>query len=202
MEKVKVTQEQAESIERHKEEITKRHEQLKDNPMYVDEWAKPLLKMSTNDYVNAIHVGYEVVPDYKIGDYVVVHGYAKEYNGKVLEITNIIKEREDFIYFEPSENHNDNFSLQGCDVRHATPAEIDKEKERIFFEENDRLPWELKINDVLINRHTERPAVVTHAEEGCVKLDIHSKIMNIDDLKLNNKVLCFAEDRKDLEGDK
>src|SRR5690625_7283709 len=75
-EKVKVTREQAEAIERIKTEQIKRFEEVKKNKTayLLTDWEKPLFELDSKHLQDALYIGYEVEPEFNKGDFVVWHG--------------------------------------------------------------------------------------------------------------------------------
>ncbi len=190
--KVILTREQAEAIERYKEEQRELHEkQVRAQSVMLKEWTKPLIELKTDEFMDAIYIGYEVEETFEVGGWVRYdngpsHGY------KTQKITSI---EHGYAWFSETE------SMPLHSLRHATPEEVAKEKERRWWKSHNRDVWELKTYDVLINRGG------TLFEVECAKKDVElweiqkskqGKRRPFNYVKRNYKVICFAEDRKDV----
>lgn len=118
-EKIKLTQAQADGIERYKQEMVKSLKMQFKNGFEKTpyEWAKPLVELGAEQILDAVQHGYEVKPKFKVGDLVHVSGQKGLY-----EITYL------------SEYYADLKGLWGSrqikNLRHATAEEIAQEKER------------------------------------------------------------------------
>lgn len=135
MKKVKVTKEQAEEIEfaqgYHLEEYVIKAHTGATTWELVGKF-KGLNKLVLDKLIRALYIGYEVEPDFKVGDWV-YHKPTKSI-GKVDAVgdTKIsVITYDDFIYFGISE------------IRHATPEEISAEKERRTNEKLDDIMEDL-----------------------------------------------------------
>ncbi|MDY0394760.1 hypothetical protein ACFSMW_06750 [Virgibacillus halophilus] len=178
MEKVKITQEQADAIE------------------YFKEHLEPKLKgMLNRDLIAALSDGYEVEPEYQCGEWIAY----KRSDGTTI-IAKIVEVEDDSVLTD--------YQVAVCNqrfyfpsIRHATPSEIAAEKERRFWSENNRNTWELKENDVIYDESEQYATVVD-------KVHIDSKRETIvifkdgewefrDNVVEQFKVLCFAESRLD-----
>ncbi len=204
--KVRITQEQAEKLEEARE-------RYKDDDIIVIRHAEKyyeckfdeLFELTTAELARALYIGYEVEPEFKEGDWVVVDGYSKDYNGKVLEITEIYKGALGLRYckFSPSIDKSHNFCLNDVDIRHATPEEIAKEKERRWWAKHDRDVCELKQGDVLIKLCSSfdfEALEVENVDDEYITLDDYRQInYKTTNMKINYKVICFVHDRKDMQ---
>src|SRR5690606_2191821 len=123
MEKVKLTREQAEAIEYLKKLLSDTSER-KQNLQLIKEkldhdyhWESPNFKAANeipdDIFIAALHYGYEVEPEFKVGDWVVntSSGYIK------------------LIENEREANFLNNDYIKYHELRHATPEEIAEEKE-------------------------------------------------------------------------
>lgn len=195
MEKVKITQEQADAIERLKEHHRGEIERFKRNPNQFADWMLPVKDMQVDDIEKAYRGGYEIDPEFKINDWVV-----DETNGQIRVIA----------YFHSIGKSMEVRFREGGkawinDTRHATPEEIATEKERRFFAKNGRKLWELQDHDLLMNEFDELCEVVDYdfeVRKYVIKNIKHSdgRVINQDDLDELRKyrVRYFAEDRKDI----
>jgi phage regulator Rha-like protein len=146
MEKVKVSREQAEAIE----ELTK----VLFNPTIVithirdrfrDEKTECINSMPVDSLIRALYIGYEVEPEFKVGDWVAFDNRKDEV--AIRKIERINDQFGDGLYA-----HWKNGSMRLSGLRHATPSEIAEEKERRFFARYGREPWELRKGDWLIQQ--------------------------------------------------
>src|SRR5690606_32776822 len=180
MEKVKVTREQAKAIECALYDV----DEYKGNPdkllrhasMSNVNFRNELHPIDTIDIVTlakALYIGYEVEPEFKVGDWVV-----NTSNGYIRLVEN---ERE--------ANFLNNDYIKRHELRHATPEEIAVEKERRWWAKHGRDVWELRPGDLLVSdirvfkevREVNNDSV-TFAYENYVAMDR---------LKLYYKVVCF-----------
>ena len=119
-EKVKVTKEQAEAIEKFQKTV---HE----------------LGISLDELKVIFESGYEVKPEFKVGDWV------------ICKKTKQIGQIEEYGIWDDSVwVTNDEFNFF-TDYRHATPSEIAEEKERRWWKKHGRKKWDLKRGDILID---------------------------------------------------
>lgn len=192
MGKVKLTQEQANAIERFKSEP--KADLVKQHVMWKWKSAgKSLNDLTIDELIRALYIGYEVEPKFKVGDWVYYQGqYEAERVGKITHIGN------DYIRYDIGYSNNKKY------FRHATSEEIAKEKERRWWKSHDRNVWELKKGDLIIdklNAHSCAVKIVEHVDENGFNLLVdglsHFPI-SLESIKENYKILCFAEDRKDV----
>ena len=83
-------------------------------------------------------------------------------------------------------------------IRHATPSEI----ERRFFARHGREPWELKRDDVLLDKNKRRPVFVDDVIKEESNLSIHVStgfIYPIEYIKENHRVISFVGGRLDVK---
>lgn len=127
MEKVVITQEQANAIEwvmkfSDKSSTVEEHIEyrLEESGWKLDD-LKPLNELSTDYLIRALYIGYEVEPEFKVGDWVVC---------EVPEgaSSNIYKVTDNAGYSVNLDNMYGNFKKNK--IRHATESEIAEEKER------------------------------------------------------------------------
>lgn len=194
MEKVKVTREIADAIERgikiySKSRIMNDHE--------PDGWLGNLTDLNgltKDEMARSLYIGYEVEPEYKENDwlnYLTIHGDLK--TDKVIDVS------DDRVLMELSNSwvHFNNVKS------HATPSEIAKEKERRFFAEHGREPWELKKNDILNDRREN--CTVTIAK--VIDKEVMTVLFTNGDWEFYNnivedsdwRVACFADKRLDVK---
>src|SRR5699024_11601166 len=118
MGKVKLTQEQAEMIKKHREadnlEMLLRKHRMSGCLTYIDE-------LTTQQVVDAYFDGYKVDPDFEVGDWVVYdNGVERGYGYK----TNQIKDIE-----EPRAFFDEGRRMYISRLRYATPYEIAEKKQ-------------------------------------------------------------------------
>ena len=185
MEKVKLTQEQAEMIKKHREadnlEMLLRKHRMSGCLTYIDE-------LTTQQVVDAYFDGYKVDPDFEVGDWVVYdNGVRCGYK------TNQIKDvDEQKAYFDEGR------AMHLTRLRHATPEEIAEEKQRRWWAKHDREVWELKEGDVIKGTFGQVREVCRVDEAGTNVTLPNYTAFSKEELS-GWVVVCFAEDRKDLE---
>lgn len=210
MEKVKLTQDQADAIESIKrfwvseedeDEKTSNIEHLikkkiKHPKWFVEEDA-PIQDMSLLDFIDSLRFGYEVVSEYKEGDWI-AH---KSINGIVVgKVTKVFK-NEKQVKTDIINSAGDESYFMLMDIRHATPLEIAEEKERRWWNKHGRDVWELRKGDV-IGINIKTITINEVREDGYIAYFDglgSDRIYSIDSLKSGGyKIICFAEDRKDV----
>src|SRR5690606_17331433 len=198
MEKVKVTREQAEAIEFAK----KNHPNIDIVKAYVNyrDWRlcgelDSLKLLEFDDLIKALYNGYEVEPEFKVGDWVVID--YKEHGTKVGKIKGYIK--KDAFYID-----NNHAAGSIMNTRHATPEEIVAEKERRWWAKHGRDVWELREGDILFDALYSVFQEVLRIN-GTEITWFDGDKASMDYVKERCKVVCFAENRLDGdfgEGDK
>ncbi|WP_272032934.1 hypothetical protein [Oceanobacillus kimchii] len=164
MEKVKVTKEQAGAIEYFRK-------------TFVDNKAT---SMSNEKLAKALHHGYEIEPEFKKGDYVMVKwkNRQKEEFYQVVSIDPWGSFQIETLDGSPNSSGHEN-------TRHATPEEIKKEKERRWWAKHGREVKEVRNGDIIYSYSTG----VTF-----VRNENNRHVTNFDGFR----VVCFAENRLDL----
>ncbi|OEH52944.1 hypothetical protein AQ616_18745 [Oceanobacillus sp. E9] len=204
MEKVKVTKEQAGEIKDH---VSRNSEDLVfklhlSNPNGWTGTSKVLNGMDITTMAKALYIGYEIEPEFKVGDWVVVTFDLHNSYGQIKQITKVEKScavgRD--VYFE--------LDGGGCyypnEIKHATTEEIKQEKERRWWAKHGREVWELKMGDTLINKNDRYSCDVKFVEgsDPTGTLLVNGRkdefIELIEDLKKEYIVFCFKKDRLDL----
>lgn len=195
MEKVKVTQEQADAIDlftftgntlegfsRKRKSFSNAFKSIKE--LTVDEMAK------------ALFIGYEVEPEFKVGDWVSYD------NGIAGWMTKVVVQIEgSYLHLTPTGMLLKKFA------RHATAEEIAKEKQHRWWNSHGREVWELRRGDIIQKNETNGVTYeVTHTRDDYIGLfeigSFNHESELIDVVYEGYRVVCFSEDRKDLEGDK
>jgi len=211
VEKVKLTQEQADAINNLMEKRTKdsivreRANPFSQAGAYVGKSNDIVFKeMDFDTLIKALYIGYEVEPDFKVGDWVITRAFGKSHKNRALKIRKTNKNYttgKSYYYFENTDEPHYNCYLEDID-RHATPEEIAKEKQRIWWAKHDRGVWELREGVAL--KAVDGGCLV----EVCEVFDSHNvgltgviPHVKISELKEGYKVVYFAEDRKDLGDD-
>ncbi len=200
MSKVKITQEQADAIEN----ITYREHAVE---LQINGWKhkenRCLNHLALDDFIKALYIGYEVEPEYKVGDWIVKRNGEKFYithRGDgfpiAVRITNITTSLGVNVL-----QFCDGSVIRITEARHATPEEIAKEKERRWWAKNDRDVWEIREDDILEYLNDLYIVDSFDSEKVCLKSGIERKTNYaepFDYVKRHFKVVCFAEDRKDV----
>ncbi len=173
-EKVKITQEQADWLERY--ELTQ--DQI-DHYIDIQPFSKrpdsPIVDWGASKLAKALYIGYEVEPEINDGDFLLhipMNVIGKVINGVIHWSDNI---ENDVEYI--------NKLIISGEVRHATPEEIAKEKERDWWAKHGREVKEVKKGDIIHD----------------LVFDQLDEVMNTHKPKDKFKVVCFAEDRKDVD---
>src|SRR5699024_8037362 len=160
-----------------------------------------ILKLTVNELHKVIDGEYEVESEFKVGDWVV-----RIEEGSVNNRIGFINVEKGYTFEVTSKNdagtcvcgegryHNPK------KLRHATPEEITKEKQRRWWKSHGRGVWELRKSDELVNvkdRSRLGRIVEKVDEQGiCFVGKGHSPMKAVKELY---RVRCFAKDRKDIE---
>lgn len=190
MEKVKITQEQAEVLESVKCRVGNEENIVR---MHVDKsipWGQEEYEMNEfnlDDLIKALYIGYEVEPKFKKDDYVVIK--------KTGEVAKIKAHPPAFPYPDYLLSCNGYFTSHHVDeLRHAT-------KQEIWWFESDRDFWEIREDDTL--KYIGDLYIVDWFDSENVGFksinENAGKFVEIlDYVKEHFTVFCFAEDRKDI----
>lgn len=194
-EKVKLTQEQADAMDYALE----KHNRTLLVKTYVNQFKREadsrfvdkleiLYKLTYDEFFKSIYIGYEVESEFEVGDWV-VNALGNIGHIKRIERRRLNKHIYHGLWFRERDVVKMD-CVRSTFQRHATPEEIAEEKQRRWWAKNGRDVWELKKGDVLLDLEY-RQGVFIHEDRKLSppKQDYY-------------RVLCFAEDRKDLEGDK
>lgn len=152
-EKVKITQEQAKAIEWLVTFMKREHSDVITlHAKNDDKWVNGALNlngMSLLTLVDALRIGYEIEPKYKVGDWVVSENphfdQSKLIIGKIY--TNELGD------YDVDRGEKTDLSFLSDAWRHATLEEIKTEKERRLWKSIGRKVGEFKDNDVAIGTH-------------------------------------------------
>ena len=192
-EKVKITRDQAEALkkfpENKKSDIVRQH--------IVGRWLNEYITLNhlnTDELIKALYIGYEVEPEYSVGDYVVTD------TGIIGKITHFNPDNDNHAFLDVKLNNGTgryaNTFIRY--FRHATSSEIAAEKERRWWRRHGRDVWELREKDMLIDSHGN-----VHEVTG-VPYDLDSRYyldyvaINFYEIKGKYSVLVFAENRLDV----
>lgn len=150
-------------------------------------------ELSYEDFHSALLSGYEVEPEFKEGDWI----YSTDHN-KVARVGQ--NGMDEYTVWTDDEEFG---TFSTAFVRHATPEEIAEEKERRWWASHGRKPWEIRDNDVL--SFNDLILEVTHAGEEYIAFNNHDidwmDRERFNSLKHNIRVVCFADDRKDVDNE-
>jgi len=177
VEKVKLTKEQAEGIQ-------KLYTFIHDNDVLN-------LEFTARELSEIIKYGYEVEETFEVGDWVVYdNGVERGYGYKTNQIKDVDEQKA---YFDERR------SMNLSSLRHATPEEIAEEKQRRWWESNNRAVWELKEGDILKDIYQrEIHEVVGIGFMGSVMFEGDTSYRAVDEIENKCTVVCLAEDRKDI----
>ena len=152
MEKVKLTKLQAEAIEIIKTDTksgwTYGNLKTQNEKTWKDEPFASLNKLSFSDFLDALHVGYEVEEEYRGDEWVV-----NTANGKVANIERVAPDR---VWVD---DENARYFMKSA-LRHATPEEIKAEQERRVWKSIGREVGELKFGDKYVTTFDANRTIV------------------------------------------
>ena len=193
MSKVKLTQKQARMFENHKDAVKELLEKrVCDNcPTSID-------SLPIDDVVKAIVYGYEVEPEFKVGDFVVWHG-------SIVNIkhpqTNDYKD-DGSCYFTLERSDGSTYgNISRDEIRHATPEEIAEEKERRWWRARNRDVWELRAQDILKQKSGNELAEVKKVHNSGYLIGKWTCYESKEYVKKHYTVVCLAENRLDVKDD-
>ena len=191
MEKVKLTQEQATALEKAINDYGIDTTMNDHSPHNWGGFLSPLNELKTHQMARALYIGYEVEETFEVGDWVVhiptgIIGEISHVNGNWIS------------FFHSDEQKAVNISVN--DLRHATPEEIAEEKQRRWWAKHGRDVWELKMGDVIQGTFGQiREVCRVNGLGEYVTLPNYAAFSKKELAEW--KVICFIEDRKDLEGE-
>lgn len=201
MEKVKITQEQADAIERWVDK-----DQLliaRATGLLNHGEDESIAELEINTLAKAIYIGYEVEPEFKVGEWVVLEdGYIGE-----IEFINEVEGWANIGYSKDTKERGvclaATYDLIDI-VRHATPSEIVEEKERRWWRKNGRDVWELReddildyLGDLLIVDSFDSEEVYFKSNKYDSSTNKYSETPSY--VQENFKVVTFAENRLDVK---
>ena len=141
-----------------------------------------LNELPFEQFIVAVLGDYEVEPIFEVGDWV-----------KDTSTNAVIK-------INDRQHRNNLIDPRHTTIRHATPEEIAEEKQRRWWAKHGREVWELRDGDLLRSTDTKKTYELNNQTsygawfEGLTSGIAHRVV------KRNYKVICFAEDRKDIDG--
>lgn len=153
--KVKLTQEQADFIEKYLFAVADVEEMLEGfagTRDLVRSVFHPLQGLGVSDLARALLIGYEVELEYKTGEWV---RYWKSDSLAGIGLISSYKNVRQFVRFEGEEKWRET----DCITRHATPEEIKAEKER-------RVWVEIEEGDVLFHKHRKTLGIFKYERAG------------------------------------
>ena len=196
-EKVKLTRPQAAAIERIKSNSVQFNIEKHESKSWRD--LSGLNDLSTEELALALFIGYEIKEEFKVGDWVI---HDNKTIGKVKKIVNDVITIDVELGYLRDDGEIAYVNTLARYFRHATPEEIEEEKERRWWTKHSRKPWELKVGDVLIYEDSllDLPEVIeiVKVEDGIIYFS-DGDIEYMSDIDFGYKVICFAENRLDLQ---
>ena len=190
MEKVKLTRKQADALEKAISDYgidTTMHDHSPNN------WGgllAPLNELKPHQMARALYIGYEVEETFEVGNWVVYdNGVERGYGYKTNQIKDVDEQKA---YFDEGRR------MHLTSLRHATPEEITKEKQRRWWVRHGRDVYEFKEGDLI--KRGDLTSEVEEVKEKIIWIKFNkSKGTYTREYYDQIKVICFAEDRKDLE---
>ena len=200
MEKVKLTKEQVTALEKAINDYGIDTTMNDHSPHNWGGFLSPLNELKIHQMARALYIGYEVEETFEVGDWVVYdNGVERGYGYKTNQIKDVDGQKA---YFDEGR------TMYLTSLRHATPEEIATEKQRRWWAKHGRDVWELKENDLLISKHDKHSCQVKFVEAADeygvllvdgIKDEFYEGEHDLQILQDRYKVICFAENRKDLE---
>lgn len=191
MGKVKLTRGQAEAIKlylEHNDEDVEMFLWAHARSNWTGPFYEPLNGLSQGDLARALLIGYEIGPEIKIGDLVDIGLFG---TCKIAEVTGV---------------KGDAIAINGSDEYHKfkihkilTDEEKQEEKQRRWWKSHGREPWELKEKDLLIKRKFGAVAFEVREVRKSIVVMSNGGSTDIGNIMQNYKIVCFAEDRKDVD---
>ena len=188
MEKVKLTQEQVTALEKAINDYGIDTTMNDHSPHNWGGFLSPLNELKIHQMARALYIGYEVEEMFEVGDWVVYdNGVRCGYK------TNQIKDvDEQKAYFDEGR------TMHLTRLRHATPEEVAKEKQRRWWARHGRDVYEFKSGDLI--DHDHYVVEVMEVRSDMLRVEMNAAVGTITEEYYDLiKVICFAEDRKDKE---
>src|SRR5699024_2497282 len=151
----------------------------------------PIVDWPASKLAKALYIGYEIKKGFEVGDWV----YNEEF-GLIGQITKIEGVR---IWAHWNDDDKEKIIFNE-NLRHATPQEITEEKQCRWWAKHGREVWELRKGDVLKSENTRLIYGIADVKDSSILFVNESKFKTKNMIKRFYKVLCFAEQRLDTEG--
>ena|SRR5699024_1405844 len=197
MEKVKLTREQARAVEHKKKNDGRGIKAVLNDIFYEPKFTdirsvnEVIREIGMENFIKALYIGYEVEPEIKVGDFVDINLFGIS---RIAEVTGV---KGNMIAI----NGSDEYHLFKIN-RVLTDEEKQEEKQRRWWESNNRAVWELKEGDILKDIYQrENHEVVGIGFMGSVMFEGDTSYRAVDEIENKCTVVCFAEDRKDVDHD-
>lgn len=189
MSKVKLTKKQADAIEYEMAGSERALEIF--TRIHLNGWRanrnQCLNELTLDELVRAVLIGYEVVPEFKIGDKLI---YQYKQNNIFGEVNRDLSVRwSDNV--ESTKEKIEQLNDLG-EVRLATESEIKEEKRRRWWSARDREVWEVYEGDII------------KAKEDGLAFNVSSlnidylTCLSVEELDERYAVICLAENREDV----
>ncbi|WP_199425797.1 hypothetical protein [Thermaerobacillus caldiproteolyticus] len=197
MEKVKLTPQQAESLEYLKRNFRLKEIVILHVQKYGCDWVgkgEGINGLDVDTLIKALYIGYEIEEPFKVGDWVTWEYRSTKYTGKILEISDndVLTDVKGSIY-----GANQRFLKNK--IRKATPEEIAAEKERRKWAAIRRKVGEYKTNDIVYH---EKYGYGVYVHGQMIEPFNQEKYSGWHDVKAKElKLICPVEQRFDLKGD-
>ena len=169
-----------------------------------EKWEKEYdwIEVNHEKFARAWLDGYEVEPEFKVGDWVVRTKELDHQNfheGKIFKINSVIKSKltKELMVVDADDNSEHIFN----NIRHATPEEIAEEKERRWWAKHGREPWELRTDDVLTRNDDGFPWFVDGKRDTLPGYYLNGESFNLQDIIDRYRVMVFVENRLDVKDD-
>lgn len=196
MSKVILTQRQAGAIE----QLLKEHERNKDEIIDIHcnedfEWGEryaSVEELKPSQLARALYIGYEVEPEFKVGDWVVYDD---------TDTTLITKIKDGIIHVDKPLSYGGYVNTVPMYFRHATPSEIAGEKERRWWRARNRDVWELRARDILKQKSGNELAEVKEVHNSGYLIGKWTCYESKEYIKKHYTVVCLAENRLDVKDD-
>lgn len=189
MEKVKLTPEQAESLEYLKRNFRYKEIVILHVQKYGCDWVgkgEGINGLDVDTLIKALYIGYEIEEPYKVGDWLHVTTPNFDFVAKV------VGERDEYTEFDNGKK------LSAFEFRKATPEEIAAEKERRKWATIGREVGEYKTNDIVYHEKYGYGVYVRQMIEPFNQ----EKYSGWHDVKVKElELICPVEQRFDLKGD-
>lgn len=188
MDKVVITQGQADAIEYSKKVTEEDNEQIVTHhirhQLNSNKWSSGMLMelngLEIGTLIKALYIGYEVEEEFKAGDYIT------NYHGDVLRVVKVENNGVWFVTAKSKSREWLNYLTFGNkEFKKSNENEIAQYKRIEWWNKNDREVWELKKGDVIIEKSTNEKQTV----ERDIRDFVYPSLF---------EVVCFEKDRQDI----